>query len=386
MNVDAFRRLPAARKLAAPIVALVGDERFFRAEAVDELKAAAAGGAAAGASGANVVEIEGSPGPRKVADLGAALDELATPSLFGGQRLVVVREADAFVAAHRERLEAYIHAPAPRATLVLDLDALAKNLRLTKAIEAKGLLVECRRLYETPPPWGPPRAPWESELVDWTVRRAAERGKRLGREDAYRLVSLAGNDLFEIASTVEKLALAAGERPDIPPDEVERLTARARRDDVFTLADAVGRRDLAKALAALDSLLTWGYVDRDGGVLRDEGRIAAIVLGRLRRKLEEIERGIAFVEAGGRGDDRALAAAAGAHPAFARRLADEVRTFRAEDLEACLGAIAEADLALKGVTAQRFPARLALERALVRLCRGRETRRPAPQAVPPRDY
>ena len=49
------------------------------------------------------------------AELSAVLDELRTLPLLAEHRVVMVDEADAFIAAHRPQLERYLAAPSDRA-------------------------------------------------------------------------------------------------------------------------------------------------------------------------------------------------------------------------------------------------------------------------------
>ena len=55
------------------------------------------------------------------------LDELRSFAMFGGAKLVVVRDADEFIGRYREPLEDYAAKPADSGTLVLRLASLPKN-------------------------------------------------------------------------------------------------------------------------------------------------------------------------------------------------------------------------------------------------------------------
>ena len=72
-----------------------------------------------------------------IADMVAdVLDELRSFAMFGGTKVVVVRNADAFLTRFREQLEDYVAQPSDSATLVLRLNSLPANQRIYKAIDA----------------------------------------------------------------------------------------------------------------------------------------------------------------------------------------------------------------------------------------------------------
>src|SRR3972149_6659804 len=80
---------------------------------------------------------------------GDETDELATASLFGsGRRLVIVDEADDFVSEHRAELEDYVAKPHRSGVLVLDVKTWPSTTRLAKAVAACGLTIECKSLSE----------------------------------------------------------------------------------------------------------------------------------------------------------------------------------------------------------------------------------------------
>ena len=80
-------------------------------------------------------------------------DDLATASLFdfdaGDKRTLVIRSADKFVSAHRTELEKYVASPGDSARLVIELDSLASNTRLFKAVDKEHLLVACGNATDT---------------------------------------------------------------------------------------------------------------------------------------------------------------------------------------------------------------------------------------------
>src|SRR6201999_802364 len=77
------------------------------------------------------------------AELADVLDELRSFAMFGGGKVVVVRNADAFLTKFREQLENYVAEPSSSATLVLRLTSLPSNQRIYKAIVKVGMVESC---------------------------------------------------------------------------------------------------------------------------------------------------------------------------------------------------------------------------------------------------
>jgi DNA polymerase-3 subunit delta len=86
--------------------------------------------------------------------------------------------------------------------------------------------------------------------------RALERaGLRMGPEAVGLFLQKVGTDTRLIVGEVEKLSVFAGKRCDISTEDVESVTSSGRGAAAWDLADAVGGRDLPKALRVLRQLL-----------------------------------------------------------------------------------------------------------------------------------
>lgn len=168
--------------------------------------------------------------------LAAVFDDLATLPFLAPRRVVVVREADAFVTAHREKLEKYLTKPAPTGTLILECRSFPKTTRLYKAATAAGGLVrECKKLGG--------RA-----LLEFVVAEAAARHKRIDSAATAQLVDCVGQDTGVLASEVEKLCLYAADRATITAEDVSALVGQTREERVFAALDAAATGRLPDAL------------------------------------------------------------------------------------------------------------------------------------------
>jgi DNA polymerase-3 subunit delta len=166
----------------------------------------------------------------------SVLEDLTTLPFLTDLRVVLIRAADAFISAHRERLEKYLAAPARTGVLVLECRAFPKTTKLYKAAAAVGGdVIECKRLFG-------------KALIDLVAAEAGRHKKRLEYATAARLVDLVGSEAGTLVAEVEKLALYVGQRQEITDRDVGDLVGQTREEKVFAVADAAGAGRLAEAL------------------------------------------------------------------------------------------------------------------------------------------
>lgn len=169
---------------------------------------------------------------------------LRTPSLFSPRRLVVLGQAEALKAADAAVIADYCREPTPGTTIVVETEEFRVAKRLQDAIPAS-----CRRVF------------WE--------RFPDERRRKINaffRERSIRIDDEAVEILSEIvgASSValedECAALSALQRTlngqaTIGPEDVDRWVHHSRTENVFTLFDHVGNRDLSATIRTLQAII-----------------------------------------------------------------------------------------------------------------------------------
>src|SRR3990172_3482557 len=190
--------MPAPAAVVHPVYAIIGQDRFLRNEALEGiLRTLAPQMDALGPS-----RMDG-----KSASLAELLDEVRTPSLLGGRRVVIVDDADDCITANREKLEKYCADPAIGGCLILLCDSMPKNTKIRKIISGGGEAIECEPLKG--------RA-----VANWIVRRAKEvHGKRVNDAAAQMLKEHVGDALGGIDVELAKLAAYVGDRPEITPKD-----------------------------------------------------------------------------------------------------------------------------------------------------------------------
>jgi DNA polymerase-3 subunit delta len=328
-----------------PIYVVAGEERLLRDEVVAALRAASLAGGVAAFNEDKFTAGE--------ADPDAIVSAARTVPMMAPRRFVLVRGAERWDAGEGpsspfDRLAEYAAAPVDTTCLVIVASKLDGRRKFALLARKQSFLVPCDSLDA--------RA-----LPEWIVDRFRGKGNPVDRDVAELLAAVAGPHLSSVDDAIERLSLYVGPSAAIDEAAVGACVARVRTADTWALVDAVGSRDLARALRTLAD----AYDPRERGLP---------LLGALAWSMRQLARFQAALASGATVDDAARTA--GVYQPFrARELSTKARGVSAKEVERWMLVLAETDLALKS---SRRPADAILEDMLTRLCRA-ETRgaRPA---------
>lgn len=236
MHATEFLKAPQKQTLG-PVVVLSGSERHLKQQALHALMQIVLGSD----DDVGLTRFDG-----RESDWRTVSDELATVSMWGEKRLVLVEEAGPFVSANRSALEKYVQKPARQSVLALDVGSWKKNTRLAKAVAEHGLEIECAQLKG-------------GAAVRWLTGQArSEHGKTIGRDAAQLVVELAGEDLGLLDQELAKLAAYVGDRERIEAEDVTKLVGGWKAETTWTMIGAVRDDNLGLALECLNKLLVSG--------------------------------------------------------------------------------------------------------------------------------
>lgn len=176
---------------------------------------------------------------------GEIIEAAQTLPFFTDRRLVLVRRAGDLPAAAYDLLVPYLQEPSASTCLVFQGEKIDQRRKFFTEFKARGELLEFKKLYE--------------DKIPGFVRNEVTRyGKRIDTAAAELLVYLAGTNLQELASQVEKLVLFAGQRDSLSSDDVREIVSDIRVESVFALANSLGERHASRALRALQTILRDG--------------------------------------------------------------------------------------------------------------------------------
>ena len=260
--------------------------------------------------------------------------------LGGGGRLVIVEDVEKWKAADTKAIAAYLASPAPETVLALVAAEMKKDAALAKACAKTGDLL----VYDVP----------KRRMSEWVAKQFADRGVAADAEAARLLIDVVGEDPEELASEVDKIATWSGGDP-VGTREIELLAAGCAEVPGYELTDAWGRRDLAGALGACQTLLERSGDPVSRTVPMLIGMLVAHV-GRVRDCQMYADEGLTAREAASR---------LKRHPFYVEKLYAQARNYAVDELREAVVRLATLDHAVKG--GSRLAVDLELERALIEI-------------------
>ncbi|MCW6008037.1 DNA polymerase III subunit delta [Micromonospora sp. CPCC 205371] len=312
-----------------PIVLVSGDEELLVTRAV----AQAIEAARAADPGADVREYEaGALSPGEVA-------EMVSPSLFGGRRLLVVRNGQDAKKDLVTALLAYAKSPDPDVTLVVTHPGAAKGKAFADGLRAAGATVVPAAKLKG-----------QRERVSFVRDEIRRKGGKCTDDAAEALLAAVGNDLRELAAACSQLIADTDGR--IGADTVARYYRGRAEVSGFTVADAAMVGDVPGALEALRWAL---HIGVDPVPIADA--------------LADGVRTVARVASAGRGNAYQLASSLGMPAWKIERAQRQSRGWSPEGLVDAMRAAAECNAEVKGGSDDRG---YALERAIFAVAAARQ--------------
>jgi DNA polymerase-3 subunit delta len=257
----------------------------------------------------------------------------------GGSRLVVIEGVEAWKAADAKAIAEYLKSPAPGTTLALVAAELKKDAPVAKAVGASGDVL----VWDVP----------QRGLQGWVAEQFKLRGAAAEPEACRLLIELVGDDLYDLATEVDKLATWANGEQRVTESEVEQLVAPRAESPGFVLTDAWGARDVAGVLRAAERMIERSGDPRSRTIPRIVGSLTNHV-ARIRTVQRLDAEGVPSKEAASR---------LKMHPFYVQKLYAQARNYSPDELSDVTVRLAELDHALKG--GSRLANDLELERALV---------------------
>jgi DNA polymerase-3 subunit delta len=251
---------------------------------------------------------------------GGELQDLATPSLFGEARALLITDARSLAKEALGELAAYLSSPDPDAPLIICCQVADRGkppAALLKLVEPVG---EVRAVQVS-----------RKELEPWVLRRAKGQGLQLAPPAARALVETLGEEPAQLAAALQQLGSAfSGEK--ITVQMVARQFRGLGEQKVWDLCDKAFGKDLPGAIRSWRSI--------------EEGRDDPLkILGGVASRLRDLMRVRALPE---RIPPGQAAKAAGLRFEWqARRYQQQARNFSMNELVMIHERITEADRALK---------------------------------------
>ena len=240
---------------------------------------------------------------------------------MAANRLIIVRRTEAFAAAQLAKLVPYLEDPAETTCLIFTAARTNFNNLFYKRFRQAGRAVAFEELKG-------------KQVGAWIRRMARDMDLDLDREACDVLQEVVGNRLRDLQGELEKLRIRHG-RSRIGGGEVRELAVQSRSFTIFELVNHISVRNASAALSVLAR-----FLEEEGA------REAALgVIGMLNRQIRLLWQTKPLSSTGGSAQD--VARRLSVPPFVARRLMDQSRQWKEEELDRGLSLLYEADGRLK---------------------------------------
>lgn len=155
--------------------------------------------------------------------------------MFAERQVVLLKEAQQM--RDIDKLESYIENPLASTIFVVGHKEKTLDGRkgMAKLLKKNGAIFNFKKMYD-------------NKLPEWTIDLVEQKGFSIAQKAVAVLVEHIGNDLNRIANELDKVILNLGGQKLITEDDIEKYVGVSKEYNVFELQDALGRKDMGKAM------------------------------------------------------------------------------------------------------------------------------------------
>lgn len=287
---------------------LYGEEDYLRLQFRDRLKTAIAGD-----DDMNCTLFSGSS--TKIEDVMSSAETLP---FFADRRLILFDECGFFSHPPKQLLDLISHCPDYLYLIFLEKEVNEKT-KLFQTISKAGIAA-------------PMNTPSEDSLRKWAQQQFQAAGKSIEPGALSLLLEMTGSTMGLLKNEIDKLTAYTGDSPVVRHTDVEAVSSNVADNTVFTMVDAIGKRNQKRALALYREMLM-------------ENVSAAYILNRMEIQFQGI---LCVMEGRKKGlTAEKLASQLKAAPFQIRKYTEQSRNFSHEKAEAILNSCVEMDEKIK---------------------------------------
>lgn len=324
-----------------PVITIAGSEEFLKREGLQDILRSRYGDTT---PPEECVRLRGD---KKLQDeqLTELFDELRTPSLFGGDRTIIVDNATPYLKLDPDAWISVLQDSWDGVVLVLIVDELDGRTKVAKALQKHGWVLQAAKPFHRPPPWQPNAPLWENDLNRWICARTRKQSLKIDPPTAHLLQTRIGPNLADLAGLIERLATVLGGTGNVTRELIEKHTPDGEESNLFELVDTYLLGDRQRTLALTRDVLHRGSIDSRGARVTDPSSLLMQFIGATLRRVRQLRVVHSTLDAGG--DDQAVMQAAGIARPFLPRLKQQARANTPTDLRTIIGDLRQADGDLK---------------------------------------
>jgi DNA polymerase-3 subunit delta len=278
-----------------------------------------------------------------------------TMPMFSKYRVVMVNDADQMDKEKVEAIVDYIKKPSTSTCLILSGLTLGQWKDYRTEIGKVGKVAECSRLKG-------------QALRSWIKGRMMDQNKRLSEDAVGYLIEVVGDHLHDLDSALEKILLNVRENNMIELSDIEEITSEVKLSTIYDLTDAIGNRNLEKALGILEGAIESNIIpfkrDEDPQKKKDHRDVVPLILDMMAKRYWAMLR-MKSITSRHRGVAE-IAEALNMSTWNVKKLVDQAKNFSELSLREGIFKCHQTDLSIKRGRAHK---ELLMEKLLIDLCR-----------------
>ncbi len=155
--------------------------------------------------------------------------------MFAERQIVLLKEAQHM--RDIEKLQPYIEHPSAFTTFIVSYKEkkIDGRSKLAKVLKQKGEVLTTKKLYD-------------NQLPAWLTAQVTQKGCTITQKAVMLLVDHIGNDLSRLNNEIDKIRINLSDNKNIDIDSIEKYVGVSKEFNVFELQDAMGKKDMAKAI------------------------------------------------------------------------------------------------------------------------------------------
>ncbi len=215
-----------------PAYLFYGEENLLKRQSRDQLLAALV----RPGDTMNFTKYEG-----KQKDFAAIVSQSQTAPFLAKYRVILLENTAAF-STKQDELGDYLKSPCPSTVLIFLEKDVDRKFKAYKAIASTGHVQEFNR---TNP----------DVIAAWAGKRIKDAGLRIDREAWAEFCRRTNSSMDNMDQELDKLFAYVGEQGTITLDDVKAITTKQLNTRIFDMIDAIGEKNITKALNIYQDLL-----------------------------------------------------------------------------------------------------------------------------------
>ena len=171
------------------------------------------------------------------------IEQLEMMPFMSKNRIIILKNFDKLQVKDKNLLAEYVSNPVNSSILILTAEKLDERSKSAKVINEQAISIICRAPYNA------------EDIARWLRNELREQNYEMGNDSINLFANSIETDYLIAANELEKLIIYTKNTGKITIEDVRESVGKSKTDNVFDLQNALGNRNLKKALQVLENML-----------------------------------------------------------------------------------------------------------------------------------